>query len=194
MVKAVIFDFFGVLAQRGSESFRQAYFKNDKEKYTKVKKIQDQHGLGAVGYDEFINKLAQIGGVSRDTVLNYTENYVPNVELLNYIGGRLKPNYKIGIVSNAGTDRVLEILGDDSVKMFDDIVLSYQVGFIKPESEIYMMSAKNLGVPEEECIFTDDILTYCQGAEVVGMSTIWYKDFAQFKTDLEKLLAADPNN
>ncbi|MGH7157048.1 MAG: HAD family hydrolase [Candidatus Saccharimonadales bacterium] len=194
MIKAVIFDFYGVLAVRGSASFRKRFLAADPSKDEQAKKLNDELGRGNISYDDFIDGLAKIGGVDREEVLVHTEDYTPNLELLDYVRKELKPNYKLGIISNAGADWVLRILGDDYKKLFDNIILSYEVGLIKPEPEIYEMSAKNLGVDEEECVFIDDILTYCQGAESVGMNTIWYQDFGQFKTELEKLLPPVADN
>jgi HAD superfamily hydrolase (TIGR01509 family) len=182
MVKAVIFDFFGVLAIRDTTSFRQAYFADDPEKQNQIKKLHDQLGLGVIGYDEFINELARIGGVDKKTVLEHTENYEPNQRLLGYIKEELKPKYKIGIISNAGDDWVLKILGSDNYKLFDDIVLSYKYSIIKPDPRIYELSADNLHIKPSESVFVDDIMTYCQGAEAVGMKTVWYKDFNQMKS------------
>mgnify|MGYP000088298240 CR=1 FL=1 len=189
MIRAVIFDFFGVLASRDSASFRKAHLADYPQKDQKAKILNDELGRGNLGYDDFISELAKLGGVDRETVLGFTENYHPNTELLDYIQGILKPNYKLGIISNAGDDWVLRILGDKIYKLFDDIILSYKVGMIKPEPEIYKMSARNLGVNPGDCVFIDDILTYCQGAEHVGMSTIWYQDFKQMKRELEAILA-----
>lgn len=194
MIRAIIFDFFGVLASRDSTSFRKTYLAVDPEKSRRAKKLNDELGRGNLGYDDFISELAKLGGVDRETVLGFTENYHPNSELLDFIRQKLEPNYKLGIISNAGADWVLSILGDDNLKLFDDVILSYKVGLIKPEPEIYELSAKNLGVDEVECVFIDDILTYCQGAEQVGMSTIWYQDFEKFKQEIEKLLAAASDN
>lgn len=194
MIKAVIFDFFGVLAVRGSVGFRQTYFADDELKMAQAKKLQDELGLGKIGYDDFVDGLAKLGGVDRDTVLKYTEDYQPNQELLDYIRAELKPAYKLGIISNAGADWVLRILGRSNTKLFNDIILSYQVEVIKPEAEIYRMSARNLGVQASECVFVDDITTYCDGARTVGMKAIWYKDFEQMKSELEKLLRSISNN
>jgi putative hydrolase of the HAD superfamily len=193
MIKAVIFDFFGVLALRDSASFRQTYYPNDPEKIEMTKKLQDELGLGLINYVDYITALAKIGGVSTDKVLKYTEEYQPNTDLLNYAREKLKPKYQLGIISNAGSDWVLDILGYYNKKMFDDIILSYRVGSIKPEPEIYEMSLKNLGVKAGESVFIDDILDYCQGAEAVGMNTIWYQNFEQTKAELEKLLAVSNN-
>ena len=194
MIKAIIFDFFGVLAVRGFASFAKTYYPNDTQKINQTKKLQDQLGLGLISYDDFISALAEIGDVDRNRVLSYTEDYQPNGELLDYIRTDLRPKYKLGIISNAGLDWVIKILGSSNQKMFDDIILSYKVGVIKPGAEIYKISAKNLGVKEDECLFIDDILTYCQGAEAVGMKGLWFKDFAQMKTELEKLLSTRSNN
>ena len=194
MIKAIIFDFFGVLAVRGFSSFAKTYYPTDAGKIDQTQKLQDQLNLGSISYDDFISGLAKIGEVDRDKVLRYTENYQPNRELLDYIRTNLRPKYKLGIVSNAGLDWIVKILGPSNEKMFDDIVLSYKVGAIKPGAEIYNISAKNLGVKENECLFIDDILTYCQGAEGVGMKSIWYKSFDQMKNELETLLSASSNN
>jgi HAD superfamily hydrolase (TIGR01509 family) len=194
VIKAVIFDFFGVLGLRGSASFRKIFFGDDPVKFQKVEELQDQMGLGNLGYDEFIDQLAILGDVSRAQVLEYTENYQPNTELLDYIRSKLKPKYKIGIISNAGEDWVLKILGEKNIQLFDDIVLSYKAGMIKPEPGIYELSVKNLGIEPEECVFVDDILRYCQGAEQLGMNTVWYQDFERMKAGLEKILESVPDN
>jgi putative hydrolase of the HAD superfamily len=194
VIKAVIFDFFGVLAIRGTVSFRKAFLADDPEKNKRAEALNDELARGNLSYDGFIDGLADLGGISREKVLEYTEDYQPNQELLDYAKKRLKPKYKIGIISNAGEDWVLQILGKENLKLFDDIVLSYKVKAIKPEPQIYELSAKNLNVKEEESVFVDDILRYCEGAEQVGMNSVWYKDFPQMKDELEKILAAVPDN
>jgi HAD superfamily hydrolase (TIGR01509 family) len=189
MIKAVIFDFFGVLAGRDDVSFRKTFLAKDPAKNAKARHLNDQLGLGKLSYDDFIDELARLGEVSREKVLQYTEDYHPNEELLDFIKQSLKPSLKIAIISNAGQDWVLRILGEENLKLFDDIILSYKVALIKPQAEIYEMSARNLGVQEEECVFIDDILRYCQGAEQVGMNSIWYQGFGQFKQELDKIFS-----
>lgn len=194
MIKAIIFDFFGVLAGRDSLSFRQTFYPDDDKKIESTKKLLNYLGLGLIGYQDYIDGLVKLGGVDRETVLKYTEDYQPNTQLLDYIRDHLKPKYKIGIVSNAGEDWVIKIIGDKNSKIFDDIILSYKTGYIKPQPQIYEMSLKNLGVKSHESVFIDDILTFCQGAESIGMNSIWYKDFDQMKTELEKILSTVTNN
>lgn len=194
MIKAIIFDFYGVLGIRGLRQFKQHYLGGNEEKAHQARLLQRELDAGVTGYDSFISGMARIAGVDRKTVLRYTENYKPNSDLVAYIRDQLKPQFKIGIISNSGADWVQKIIGEDNMKLFDDIILSYQVGIIKPEPGIYEMSAKNLGVRPAECVFVDDILSYCQGAESVGMEAIHYRDFNQFKRDLDRLLEAGADN
>lgn len=117
----------------------------------------------------------------------------PNKVLLTYIRAKLKPKYKIGIISNALGDWVSEILTKEDIELFDDIVISYKVGVAKPTPAIYEKSLKNLGVQAAQAVFIDDIEHFCAAAKSVGMQAIWYKDFEQMKTELETLLTV-PNN
>ena len=112
----------------------------------------------------------------------------PNREVLDYIKHELKPKYKIGIVSNVMADYLYLILSKDDLKLFDDVVLSYKVGVAKPESEIYELALRNLGVKPEEAVFIDDQERFVEAAKAVGMKGIYFQDFNQMKKDLEKLL------
>jgi epoxide hydrolase-like predicted phosphatase len=194
MIKAVIFDFFGVLATRGLKQFKKTYFKGDADKIRAGKSLQKKLDSGDIGYDDYIDKLAEIGGATREKVLEYTENYKPNEKLLNYIRSALKPRYKLGIISNAGQDWVLKIIGEDNKQLFDDVILSYKAKVIKPEPEIYEMSLHHLGIEPHEAVFVDDILSYCEAARKMGMQFIWYKKFDDFKEELEEILAASADN
>ena len=116
------------------------------------------------------------------------QQMLPNRPLLDYIRVEIKPKYKIGIISNALGDILYEILLEEDLKLFDDIVISHRVGVAKPESAIYYFALKNLGVRADETVFIDDIEDFCEAARAVGIRAIHYQDFQQMKTDLESLL------
>ena len=193
MIKAVIFDFFGVLANEGTVSFARAHYPDDQDKRAKTGLLQDRLNLATITYDKYVTELAKLGGVDEATTREYLETHKPNRQLLDYIRDNLKPHYRIGLISNAGDNWLDEILEKQDIALFDDIILSYQIGFIKPQPEIYKLSAKNLAVQPQECVFVDDIERYCDGARQVGMSAILYHDFEQMKAELEKLLATADN-
>lgn len=113
----------------------------------------------------------------------------PNTELLAYIKKNLKPKYKLGVISNANADWFYEILSKEDAVMFDDVVISHRVGHAKPEPAIYQLSLKNLGVRADESIFIDDIESFCEAAQSLGMKTITYLSNKQLISDLKKILS-----
>lgn len=56
--------------------------------------------------------------------------------------------------------------------LVDAVVLSCEVGSIKPFPEIYFTALEELGVAAVDAVFIDDQPTYCVGAEAVGVRPI----------------------
>lgn len=87
----------------------------------------------------------------------------------------LKKNYKLYLLSN--TNSIHKKYGYqhyDFLKLFDKIFLSHEVGFVKPEKEIYRAVEKASGFSSEEHIFIDDILEYVEGAKKIGWDGIQF--------------------
>jgi HAD superfamily hydrolase (TIGR01509 family) len=76
------------------------------------------------------------------------------------------------LVSNcADTTRAqLEYLG--IVPLVDAVVLSCEVGSMKPYPEIYVTALEELGVAAVDAVFIDDQPTFCVGAEALGIRPI----------------------
>jgi len=104
----------------------------------------------------------------------------------------LKPAYKIGLLSNIGTNWVLEhFLTPKEQALFDTFVFSFEVGLVKPDERIYRLVSERLGEPPEACVVIDDLERNCQGAEAIGMQTIVYKNLSQMRSKLGEMLKSD---
>lgn len=81
----------------------------------------------------------------------------------------LRQHARIGLLSNAGPGlrRLIGEIGE----LFDDIVISAEVGTRKPEPDIYRLSLRNLGVDPAEALFVDDLLRNVEAARLVGLET-----------------------
>lgn len=112
-----------------------------------------------------------------------------NTVLLGYIK-TLGDTYKVGLLSNVSSNWISEVLlSKQEANLFSDMVLSHEVGMIKPNPEIYQLAAQRLGCEPGECVMVDDSEGNCQGAEAVGMKAIVYKNFVQFQQELSPLLS-----
>lgn len=188
MTKAVIFDCFGVLVQGSLGGFYDRHFGDDNNRRQIARDIEQASSRGMITHEQWLAELAVLAGVSEEQANKEIDDNPPNEALLDYIRISLKPLYSIGFLSNTSSDWRDELFTQDQLALFDDFVLSYQVQMAKPDERIYRLAAERLGFLPEECVFVDDIERYCTGAEVTGMKSVHYKNFAQFERDIRKLL------
>ena len=73
-------------------------------------------------------------------------------------------------------------------ELFDEIVISGEVGLRKPDRPIFEMAAKRLGIPAHECVFIDDLPGNIQAAEAVGMKGVLHERASSTIPELERLL------
>lgn len=192
MIKAVIFDCFGVLVAGKLQPFIHAYLRHDPELLQQAHVLDDKACVGEITHFEFINELSKLAGISTKEVHAFFDQHPPNLELIELIQTELKRSFKIGMLSNASKNLLDELFSPDQIKLFDDIVLSCEVGLVKPDQKIFGLAAMRLGVETDECIFIDDLEHYCDGAERAGMRAILYRDFETFKNDLGLMLVDTP--
>jgi putative hydrolase of the HAD superfamily len=187
VIKAVIFDCFGVLTTDGWLAFKSRHFKKNQDLFAKATKLNSQVNSAAISYKEFLEEVGKLVGMPAKDVEQEINSNVANDELFDYIN-TLKPKYKIGMLSNAGGNWLNDLFTKKQISLFDAIDLSYESGVIKPEQQSYIHVAKQLGVQTGECVFIDDQEKHCNGARQAGMQAIRYENFEQMKEDLEKLL------
>ena len=76
------------------------------------------------------------------------------------------------LVSNCA-DTTRSLLTDlEIIPLVDAVVLSCEVGSMKPHPEIYVTALEELGVAAVDAAFIDDQPTFCVGAEAVGVRPI----------------------
>lgn len=193
MIRAIIFDCFGVLVHDSWLSFKEAYFHDYPDKYDKAGELNYLSNTGKISYEEFLREIADLSGLDLERARRLIDNNPPNLQILDYIRDTLKPAYKIGMLSNAADDWLSDFFTPEELALFDVSILSYKYSCAKPDPRIFTVTAQQLGVSPEECIFVDDIEKNCYGAQEVGMRTIWYQEFDQMKRELEVLLTGANN-
>ena len=66
-------------------------------------------------------------------------------------------------------------------------VYSFDVGFRKPEKEIYEIAMQRANTKPQECLFIDDLLENIQAAKQIGIEGIHFRSSEQLKQDLVHL-------
>ncbi|CAN5612214.1 hypothetical protein BH23PAT1_BH23PAT1_0580 [soil metagenome] len=190
MIKAIIFDCFGVLT---TDSWR-AFLDGLPPEADKVRARELNHQLdaGLITMEEFLEQVQEVTGHKPIQVENIIDNEVAkNTALLNYIK-ELKSKYKIGMISNVATPWITDtFLTPEEQELFDEMIFSFEVGMTKPDRRIFMLACERLRIGPHEAVFIDDIESYCEVARGEGLAAIVYKDFSQMKKELEGILSQE---
>jgi HAD superfamily hydrolase (TIGR01509 family) len=194
MIKAIIFDVFGVLITDGLSQIVSEIRETNPQKANRIVGLVALASKGAIEPRKSREAVASELGLTLEEYIQQIRSLeAKNHKLLVYIKS-LRKNYKTAILSNVISGGLeVRFTKGELFDCFDVVISSGDTGYIKPEREIYDMCAKDLAVDIEECLFIDDRLANCEGAIAAGMQAIQYKHFTQLKTDLEKLLT-DSNN
>lgn len=190
MIKAVIFDCFGVLASDGWLPFREKYFANDPDLLEQAITSNKRMDAGLHTYEDFIGDISDLSGIPLAQTRALIETNPPNEPLFDFIRDELKGAYKIGMLSNSGVNWLDKMFRPEQVALFDEVVLSYQINAIKPDAVMYQTIADKLGVLPQECLFIDDQPRYVTGAEDIGMQGIHFTNTEATIAHIRDLLRA----
>lgn len=187
MIRAIIFDCFGVLTK---DRWREFLATLNTTQVAAIRDIQRAYDRGFITYHDFVEQGMRAANVSASRLdeIFHDAPQQKNTELLAYIE-QLRPKYKIGLLSNVASNWIRDnFLTKTEIELFDAMTFSYELGTTKPDPEMYTAVCQQLGVELNQAVMVDDIDAYCEAAERIGMSSIQYKNFVQFKTDIEELL------
>ena len=185
-IKAIIFDYFGVIS---SDEYWD-FVGTDKELTSDWLDLANRVNLGKLSWQEFLQGLADKTGKTLGEVKAVYEQEKLNPQLIALIK-ELKAHYKIGLLTNAHHDFIEPILDKSHITdLFDAVTVSSRVGAIKPDAKIYQSCLKQLGVQPNEAIFIDDIERNVEGALEVGIKSLLYQDLSQLKHDLTHFITS----
>ncbi len=184
-IKAIVFDFFGVICRE----VHQSWFDENQDKFDlsieEYKENSRKVDLGIINENQFIDFYAQKTKIDKEELTQKFDSYVViDNGLVDFIR-ELKKEYKIGLISSAESDFIRNLMNKNNLEnLFDSIVISSEVGLVKPNPEIYNISLRELSVLPEEAVFIDDRESNIIGARDAGIKTILYKDINDLKLKL----------
>ncbi|HCQ88643.1 MAG TPA: haloacid dehalogenase [Clostridium sp.] len=93
--------------------------------------------------------------------------------ILDVLSDIKKNGKKICLLSNADIIDVMHWEKSPLNNLFDDTIFSYEVGYLKPQTEIYHIALKRMNVNPKECVFIGDGGSdELKGAKELGIKTI----------------------
>ncbi|MBN1535866.1 MAG: HAD family phosphatase [Anaerolineales bacterium] len=210
-IEGIIFDFGGVIMRTEDRQPRMKLAQRlgvsveALEKLVFASSSAKKAEMGYIGAHQHWQTIAKI--------LQAPEEEIPAIRQQFFAGDRMdwalleniqsqRKKYRTALLSNAFDDLRMELTGelpaasayhisktDQFLDFFDEVIISAEVGFAKPDRRIYQYAADRLHVPIEKCVFIDDFSLNIEGAHRAGMKAIHFLNLEQVHRDLDTILS-----
>jgi len=198
MIKAVFFDLGGVIVRTEYQAPRQHLAVRLGMEYEDVVKLifqspsSERASVGEISAEEHWAEVTKrLRRPISETASIREEFFAGDVvdrEIVDLLRS-LRPSYHVGLISNAWPDLRDYIVKQKFDDAFDHMVISGEVGVMKPEAKIYQIALEQAGVSPDEAVFVDDFIENIDGCEALGMHGIHFRNPRQALDELKQILS-----
>jgi HAD superfamily hydrolase (TIGR01509 family) len=198
-IRAVIFDFGGVLVRMIDDRPRLALAKQLGVPLSRIDDLvffsesAQRASRGEINVGMHWEAVRNALGISPQDMPRFLEQYWSaddvSWDLLDYIR-TLRPHYKVGLLSNAWDDLRQTMHNRWNIDgLFDELIISAEVGLVKPDPRVFQLAVGRLEVLPSEALFIDDMSVNVEAARREGLEAIQFSNTQQTITDIRKFLA-----
>lgn len=150
--------------------------------------LEISFGRGEISPEEFYNKIGQEVKISFEKFKTiWNDIFFPPKEEMVKLLGELKGRYKLYLLSNTNALHFEYVKNKyEILEIFEEYILSYQVGVSKPDKRIYLEALARSNSPPERCIYIDDIKEFAEAATKVGMKGIHFEGAKKLRRKLQE--------
>ncbi|MEW6086187.1 MAG: HAD family phosphatase [Chloroflexota bacterium] len=187
-IRAVFFDLGGVIVRTEYQAPRQRLAEQFGMDYEDIEKVVFGGGpngssaratVGEISEEEHwqnVMKVLKLPVSEAERVKHeFFGGDVIDRNLLEFLRS-LKPQYKIGAISNAWSGLRKFMEREKFADVFDAIIISAEVGAAKPDPKIYQIALERLQVKPNEAVFVDDFIENIEACEKLGMRGIHFTE------------------
>lgn len=173
MITTIIFDLYGVLLP---DPYAIWLAENGIEKTQIYTNLMNQRDNGEIDTSEFFIRLSALTGIVESSIReNFYQPMAVSSEMLTLLE-RLSKHYKLGLLTNSSrkTHTILENIG--LAPFFSEIVISADVGLVKPQPEIFKIMLDRIRSTATETIFIDDNNQNVASAATLGIHATQFQN------------------
>ncbi len=196
-IRAAFFDLGGVIVRTEYQTPRQRLAERLGMEYDELEKLvfasvsSQQASMGQISAEQHWQTVTKRLGKPPSEAQRIREEFfggdIVDRDLLAFIRA-LRPRIYTGIISNAWPDLREYIVKQKFDDAFDHLVISAEVGVMKPEERIYRIALEQAGVSPSEAVFVDDMPVNIEGCRAVGMHGIHFRTPQQALAELREML------
>jgi epoxide hydrolase-like predicted phosphatase len=184
-IRAVFFDFGGVIMRTEYQAPRQKLAERFNMDYNEIDKVvfgsdsARRASLGEITEDEHwsnvLKRFKQPASESASFRDQFFGGDVIDRNLVEYIRS-LRGNFHTGLISNAWSGLRDFLAKEKLLDLFDTVVISAEVRTVKPSAKIYEVALEQSQVDAGEAVFVDDVPENIAACQKVGMTGILFND------------------
>ena len=195
MVKAVIFDFGGVIVRTEDYGPRRTWDERlglapgSVERAVHGSDLWVQAQLGRITTERYWRGVAELvymrdpRRIDQLRVDYYSGDYL-NHRLMGVIKDLREAGCVTALLSNDSLELLPRLEQLEIESLFDHIFVSAQLGVMKPDPTAYRVALQRLRVKPADAIFIDDMLTNVRGAQSIGLPAILYRPETDVRAEL----------
>lgn len=197
MLKTLIFDLGKVIVPFDLERGFSAFAKHGEKSPAEIAAlIRDTDLLrrfesGEIEPKDFVRAMNDYLGTDAsedDFAKAWCSIFLPETLIPEPFLASLHERYRLLLLSNTNAIHFEMIVEAYPIlRHFDEFILSYKVGAMKPSPLIYQAALAQAQCAPEECFFTDDIAEYAAGARAQGIQAVQFQNFEQLQQELRTL-------
>lgn len=151
--------------------------------------LEDDYESGRLTTPEFLARVREVCRLCcppETVAAAWADIFWPNEEVAALLP-LLKPRYRLLLGSNTNDLHARHFLRQfaDTLRHFDHVVLSHQVGARKPKPAFFHHCQRLAGCPAEACLFIDDLPANVAGARACGWDGIVYSNGDALRQELQ---------
>ena len=196
-IRAVFFDFGGVIMRTEYQSPRQKLaerFNMDYDEMDKAVFGSDSARRASLGeiteaahWSAMLKRFKQPASEMQAFRDNFFGGDVIDHNLVEYIRS-LRGKFHTGLISNAWSGLREFITQKNLIDLFDTVVISAEIGAVKPSAKIYEVALSQAKVGAGEAVFVDDMPINIEACEKIGMKGVLFNDPQKSLNLLKQLL------
>ena len=191
MIKNIIFDLGNVLISYQPEEYLKKFNLDEGQRQAVMQgvfksKYWAELDRGTIteqdAVDKFCEYTPQAENAIRKVMVHWMDMLTPIPETIEILKELKAAGLHTFALSNYHEAAFMRTVSEnDFFSLFDGKAISYQIKLIKPQREIYEYILSKYGLKPEECLFIDDMPENIEGAKILGINTLLYKNPVQLR-------------
>ena len=180
MIKNIIFDLGNVLINFDfNRFFAVCGYKPDERDLDEALPVLMKFDAGKISRIEFYKQMKKLFTFNLSQIqfeAAWCDNFWENSEMIEF-ARKISEKYSVFILSNTDEIHFPYIWQQFPILHFfqNNLMLSYELGAVKPGRLIYERALEKFDLKPEECLFIDDKKINVEAANICGFQSIWHQ-------------------